>query len=231
MSRCRVLLTFALTAALATAVAGCSGSVTDGLKSGDWFSKPVAVLSRSDGSAASVASKNFELGPTGPVAAEDLVGADGRCFSSAAAAAPPAAAPPSAEPPVGSMAGDLAGAPMPVGAPAPAEIDPGLPEVVGGIALGMSECDAVRRAGVPSNVSIGIGDTNDRKVVLTYLAGPWPGIYTFSAGRLKEVSAAPVQPKPPAKPAKPAPKKKTAKPAAKPAAKPQAGQPGPPQIR
>jgi hypothetical protein len=201
---------FAFTAALATAVAGCSGGVTDGLKSVDWFTKP--VLSRSDGSGAAVADKNFELGPTGPVAAEDLVGADGRCFSRAVAEAPQAPAKPPGEPAVGSMAGDLAGAPMPAGAAAPAEIDPGLPEVVGGIALGMSECDAVRRAGVPSNVSIGVGDNNDRKVVLTYLAGPWPGIYTFGSGRLREISAAPVQPKPPAKPAKPAPKKKAAKP-------------------
>ena len=91
----------------------------------------------------------------------------------------------------------------------------------------MSECDAVRRAGVPANVSIGVGDNNDRRVVLTYLSGPWPGIYTFASGRLKEISAAPVQPKPPAKPAKPAPKKKTAKPAAKP----QPVQPAATQIR
>ena len=207
---------FAFTAALATAVAGCSGSVTDGIKSGDWFSKPTTVFSRADGSSAAVADKNFELAPTGPVAAEDLVGADGRCFSPAAAPPPQPAAPPPAEPAVGSMAGDLAGAPMPAGAPAPIEVDPSEPQVVGGIALGMSECDAVRRAGVPANVSIGVGDNNDRRVVLTYLSGPWPGIYTFASGRLKEISAAPVQPKPPAKPAKPAPKKKTAKPAAKP---------------
>ncbi len=218
---------FAFTAALATAVAGCSGSVTDGIKSGDWFSKPTTVFSRADGSSAAVADKNFELGPTGPVAAEDLVGADGRCFSPAAAPPPQPAAPPPAEPAVGSMAGDLAGAPMPAGAPAPIEVDPSEPQVVGGIALGMSECDAVRRAGVPANVSIGVGDNNDRRVVLTYLSGPWPGIYTFASGRLKEISAAPVQPKPPAKPAKPAPKKKTAKPAAKP----QPVQPAATQIR
>ena len=224
MPRCYGLLKFALAAALATAVADCSGSVMDGIKSGDWFSKPTTVLTRSDGSGASVADRNFELGPAGPVAAEDLVGADGRCFSQAAPEAPQAAAPPPAEPAVGSMAGDLAGAPMPAGGPAPIEVDPSEPQIVGGIALGMSECDAVRRAGVPSNVSIGVGDTNDRRVVLTYLAGPWPGIYTFSSGRLREISAAPMQPKPPAKPA---PKKK----AAKPATKPQAVQPARPQIR
>ncbi len=43
----------------------------------------------------------------------------------------------------------------------------------------MTECDAVRRAGTPSNVNIGVGDGNDRRVVLTYLDGTWPGIYTF----------------------------------------------------
>jgi hypothetical protein len=68
----------------------------------------------------------------------------------------------------------------------------------------MTECQAVRRAGTPGNVSIGTGDNNERKVVLTYMSGQWPGIYTFMSGRLKVVEAAPV----PEKPARPAPKKK-----------------------
>jgi hypothetical protein len=75
--------------------------------------------------------------------------------------------------------------------------------VLGGIALGMSECDAVRRAGRPSNVAISAGAAGERRVVLTYNEGPWPGIYTFAAGRLKEVAAVPELEKP-----KPAPKKK-----------------------
>ena len=29
---------------------------------------------------------------------------------------------------------------------------------MGGVALGMSECDVVRRAGLPGNVNIGAGD-------------------------------------------------------------------------
>ncbi len=102
-------------------------------------------------------------------------------------------------------------------APAPADADLSVPLVAGGIALGMTECDVVRRAGTPSNVNIGIGDGNDRRVVLTYLEGTWPGIYTFAAGRLKEISAAPAPPKS----AKPAPKKKTTT-AAKPKAPPSA---------
>ena len=74
----------------------------------------------------------------------------------------------------------------------------------GGIALGMTECQAVQRGGAPTNVAISAGDKGERKVVLTYLSGPWPGIYTFSDGRLKVIDRAPEQPKP----AKAAPKKK-----------------------
>ncbi len=43
--------------------------------------------------ASSQSSKNFELGPRGPVAAEDLVGADGRCSAPAPAERPQAASP------------------------------------------------------------------------------------------------------------------------------------------
>jgi hypothetical protein len=152
------------------------------------------------------------------VAAEDLVGADGRCSLPASAEAPQAATP-AADRPVGSVAGDLAGSPM---APAPTDADQSLPLVAGGIALGMTECDAVRRAGTPSNVNIGVGDGNERRVVLTYLEGNWPGIYTFAAGRLKEISAAPAPPKS----AKPTPKKKATS-----ATKPKASQSAPVRVR
>ena len=66
----------------------------------------------------------------------------------------------------------------------------------GGIALGMTECQTVQRAGAPSNVAISAGEKGERKVVLTYLSGPWPGIYTFASGRLNVVERAPEQPKP-----------------------------------
>jgi hypothetical protein len=73
----------------------------------------------------------------------------------------------------------------------------------------MTECQALQRAGTPSNVAISAGEKGERKVVLTYLSGPWPGIYTFSAGRLAVVERAPEQPKPAkAAPAKKTPKKK-----------------------
>jgi len=68
--------------------------------------------------------------------------------------------------------------------------------VAGGIALGMTECQAVQRAGTPSNVAISAGEKGERKVVITYISGPWPGIYTFAGGRLKVVERAPEQPKP-----------------------------------
>jgi hypothetical protein len=79
---------------------------------------------------------------------------------------------------------------------------------MGGIALGMTECDAVRRAGQPNDVNIGAGPKGDRKVVLTYLTGSRPGIYTFSGGRLKEIDRAPGQPEPEKKPIKKRAKKK-----------------------
>ena len=142
-----------------------------------------------------------------------------------APATPPAPPPPAGKPAYGSVAGDLASAPMPQASrPAPMPVvakpsdrldslqpDTGGPPpggALGGIALGMTECDAVRRAGQPNNVNIGAGDKGARKVTITYLAGSWPGIYTFESGRLKEIDAAPVQPKS-QKPAPKKPKRKT----------------------
>ena len=66
--------------------------------------------------------------------------------------------------------------------------------------------------GLPGNINIGAGDKGERKVVLTYLTGTWPGIYTFDNGRLKVVERAPAPPAP----AKPPAKKKNAKKPVKP---------------
>jgi hypothetical protein len=84
--------------------------------------------------------------------------------------------------------------------------DPGTQQALGGIALGMTECQAVHRAGQPSNVAISASNSGARKVVLTYQTGTWPGIYTFDSGRLKTVERVPGQEKP-----KAAAKKKPAK--------------------
>jgi hypothetical protein len=66
----------------------------------------------------------------------------------------------------------------------------------------MTECQTVQRAGAPGNVNIGGGDKGERSVVLTYLSGPWPGIYRFSDGRLKVIDRAPAPPAPPKAPPK-----------------------------
>ncbi|MBS0535609.1 MAG: hypothetical protein JSR72_16255 [Proteobacteria bacterium] len=183
---------------LTLGLAGCSGMSDTFNSDAGWFSKPMSgLLSREDGSG-SMGNKSFTLGPSGPVGPEELVNADGSCAPAApetpAPASPAAPAAQQGDRPVGSAAGDLAGAPMAGGDASP--------PVLGGIALGMTECQAVRRAGAPSNVAIGSGDNNERKVVLTYLSGPWPGIYTFASGRLKVVDEVPQaqKPKPTRKP-------------------------------
>jgi hypothetical protein len=119
--------------------------------------------------------------PSGPVSPEDEVDAAGRCSVATTA---------QTEVAVGTVAGDLGTAT----AAAPAE----QAVVPGGISLGMTECQVVSHAGQPGQVNIGADDRGDRKVVLTYVNGPWPGIYTFAAGRLKVVDrvAVPEQPKP-----------------------------------
>lgn len=170
------------------------------------------VFTKPDWARATGNTKTPDLGPTGPVKPEDLVGADGRCgapSAEAAQASTPPAQPPAVRP-VGSVAGDLAGAPMP--ASTSAAPDPGTPPVLGGIALGMTECQAVRRAGTPSNVSINGGDKGERNVELTYLSGTWPGIYRFSDGRLKIIDRAPAPPEQPKPAKKKIAKKKPAKP-------------------
>jgi len=62
--------------------------------------------------------------------------------------------------------------------------DGAAPVVSGGIALQMSECQVVRRAGAPDRVEAGTNERGERAVTLTYLRGAWPGIYRFSEGRL-----------------------------------------------
>jgi hypothetical protein len=190
-----ILAALCLTA-LAVGFGGCAqqfSGLTEARETG-WFSKPMDLFSKPEW--ARLSNATADLGPAGPLGPEELVSADGQC----AAAKEPVAATP---------------APTPVSAPAngtgfegglqtgagPAAV----PAVTGGIALGMSECQTVRRAGTPSHVAISAGGGGARHAVLTYNSGPWPGIYTFDSGRLKVVDEAPGQEK------KPEPKKKTAK--------------------
>lgn len=188
----RIALVCAL--ALAGAAAGCSSSsLVQDKNEGGWFSKPADIFAKPDWARVTSDSKNSDLTPKGPVGPDDLVSADGRC---ALAVAPQ----PANVAPVDTVAGDLAGAPA------------GEPRVMGGIALGMTECQAVQRAGTPSNVAISGGDRGGRKVVLTFLTGVWPGIYHFDDGRLREIDRVAAPPAPPKVPPKKkaAAKKKTA---------------------
>lgn len=221
LSRRYALVSLTLACSAALLVAGCKNSaqVFQDQNDGGWFSKPVDIFAKPDWARPNTA--RVSLGPQGPVGPEDLVSADGRCappIAATAQASEPAPAsgqvPAPADREVGSVAGDLAGAPMPAATLASAPPDPGLqklepatPQVSGGIALAMTECQAVQRAGIPSNVSISVGDKGERKAVLTFLSGPWPGIYTFADGRLKVIERAPEQPKP-ATPTKKTPRKK-----------------------
>jgi hypothetical protein len=104
-----------------------------------------------------------------PVAAADLVDANGSC----AGAAPPVTA-----------SGE------------------GVPMIPAAIALEMSECDVVKRAGAAEKVELGTNDRRERTAALTYINGQRPGIYHFTAGRLTSMERAPEPVAAPAKPAK-----------------------------
>ena len=113
------------------------------------------------------------------ITSNDLLAADGSCAGAAVAASEPA--------------GGEGGI-----APATASLVPG------GIAVDMTECEVVQRAGQPDDFQIGNNERGERSVVLTYARGPKPGIYRFVAGRLAamERGAEPPQAAKPAKPAK-----------------------------
>ena len=169
---------------LALALAGCAN--TDVFDTNErWFSKPFQLASVRGGYSYS------ELGESRinkPITANDLVDASGSC--------PPPAGPAAASVPAPGE-GDAAAA-------APASL------LGGGIALGMSECDVVWRAGAPSNLQAGSNQNGDRTLVLTYDGGPRPGIYRFEAGRLMAMDRVEVpetpQPKAAKKKKKPAPR-------------------------
>jgi hypothetical protein len=78
----------------------------------------------------------------------------------------------------------------------------------GGIALEMTECEVVKRAGPPENVEVGTNERGERAVTLTYNGGPRPGIYHFAGGRLYDIDRVEAPPPPPdTKAKKPAAKK------------------------
>lgn len=123
----------------------------------------VGNLSRPDWMTYSGSKDEFSLRE---VTAADLVSADGQCAATAEQA-PPAAGP------------DRDGTPQTAGL------------LSGGIALQMTECDVVRRAGAPEQLQIGANERGERTAVITYIRGSRPGIYHFAAGRLTSIERAP----------------------------------------
>jgi len=147
---------------LAIALSGCAN--TDVFDTSErWFSRPFDWSGRNGGYTFSELKETQE--GRRPVAAVDLVDANGACPLAPAAPAPAVTAAPGA---------------MPI-SPAPPAL------LSDGIALGMTECDVVRRAGAPSSVQFGRNVNGDRTAVLTYDSGPRPGIYRFDGGRLMDM--------------------------------------------
>ena len=152
---------------------------SSGSSTGSLLPQPNSILKRPDWTTFSGAKGEFSLRP---VSSEDLVSADGQCAGAGLTAG---------------SANSTAG-----GGQQSAALVPG------SVALQMTECDVVRRAGTPEKVDLGADERGDRTVVLTYTRGPLPGIYRFIGGRLAVIERAPGAP--PAAATKPQ-KPKTAK--------------------
>jgi hypothetical protein len=179
-------------AALATAIALSGCADVDWSTPQAWFAKPLDVTGRKAGYTFSELQETKQQ--QRPITANDLVNSNGSCPPPAVAPAPP--------PAPGSQAMTPA---------APAVDTSAL--LGGGVALGMSECDVVFRAGQPSAVQIGSLPNGDRTAVLTFNSGPRAGIYHFQRGALKEMDSPPMAAAPPqAVKKKPAKSAKAAKP-------------------
>ncbi len=163
--------------ALAPVMAACSSSSDIFSRDADWFQRAGRL------SISNVSISAPPLNPTSPVAAQDLVSAEGYCAGM---------------PQPGGPDGAQALADGPAGAPAPAG---------GSVALGHTECDVVRGIGAPENVNLSSNSRGERQAVITWLHGPRAGIYTFTACRLSSIDAAPQQ-EVPVKPVKSKAKKK-----------------------
>jgi len=160
LNRCGAL------AALAIAVGLC-GCSSVGLDSDQpWFRKPIDVFGANSGYKFSDLQ---EARRDRVMTANDLIEANGSCPPPVVAAAPASS----------NQVASPAGSPM---------ASPDAAAALGDtIALGMSECEIVYRAGQPSNIDLGKNPNGDRTAVLTYQSGPRPGIYRFERGRLMEM--------------------------------------------
>jgi hypothetical protein len=181
--------------ALATALGLCGCANVDYENKDAWFAKPFEFVSRKGGYTFSELQETKERAR--PITAKDLVDGNGSCPAPQASQQAPATAAANQAPsvPPAADASSLLG---------------------GGVALGMSECDVVFRAGSPNAVQIGKGPNGDRTAVLTFNSGPRPGIYHFTGGGLTEVERVQTAPTPPsAQVAKKKPASKASKQAAK----------------
>jgi hypothetical protein len=171
---------FAAVAMLAAAASACAPSQLTELGNVNLLPR-MGELSKPDWLTYSGGKNEYALRP---VTEADLVSADGQCAMATAAgpAAPEAG-------PDGAAQTQFAS---------------------GGIALQMTECDVVRRAGAPEQIQIGADERGERATVITYIRGPRPGIYRFAAGRLTTIERAQDAPD-----AKSAPKAKPSKKAAR----------------
>lgn len=150
---------------LAVSLCGCANpEVFDNNER--WFSRPFDWAGQKGGYSFSELKDSNDS--RRPVTANDLVTANGAC--------PPAPVP--ATP-----------APSPVaGQPGAPPADAAAASLLGGaVALGMTECEVVYRAGAPSSVQIGDNPNGGRTAVLTFASGPRPGIYHFAGGRLTDM--------------------------------------------
>jgi hypothetical protein len=167
LSLLRNPITLAGILAFASALGACTGSqFVDFGSAGTNLLPRVDKLARPDWLTYSGGKEEFTLRP---ITAADLVSPEGQCAMAAPQAAPPPGPDPGSDP---------------VGAPT----------VPGGIALQMTECDVVLRAGAPDQVQIGGDERGQRAVVITYIRGSRPGIYRFAGGRLQSVERAPGPP-------------------------------------
>ncbi|MGH6769442.1 MAG: hypothetical protein ACRECO_10540 [Xanthobacteraceae bacterium] len=191
------LITLVTIAALAAVIGACSSDPIGSL-SGVNLLPTVNQFAKPDWLTYSGGKEQFTLRAVGP---DDLIGPEGQCTVTAEQAAAQTAAAAT----VGE-ASRVAGAPREGLTDQPQQQQ--TPLLQGGIALQMTECDVVRRAGAPERVEFGTGQRGERTVVLTYIRGQRPGVYRFAGGRLYSIERAP-EPPPQAKQKKSRPKKKS----------------------
>ena len=182
---------FGALAALMLTAALCGCANTDIFDTNEhWFSRSLDITGKTGGY---TFAELQESSRNRPITAADLVDANGAC------------------PPLPAAAPMAAPAPSAADGATPIPTAPQAPTLMGQpIALGMSECDVVYRAGGASNVQLGKNPNGERSLVLTYNGGPRPGIYRFEAGRLMDMDRVEVAPPPPEP--KAAKKKKPVKP-------------------